>query len=187
MVNKVYSNRISQYAHENGGRVIILLLLFLLAIYEFLHSGFSSFAIICISPLFILVSYSIFKWRMAAFWGLIVANYLVSFKNINIPVPISLIDEAIEILLIAIAIIDARRDVHFERIFNIMLLAISIWFGLCIVEIFNNTCGLGINFTAWFTGARLMSIQLFWIQIVFSLYITSPQILLYIGINVVSI
>lgn len=178
MVNKVYSNRISQYAHENGGRVIILLLLFLLAIYEFLHSGFSSFAIICISPLFILVSYSIFKWRMAAFWGLIVANHLVSFKNINIPVPISLIDEAIEILLIAIAIIDARRDVHFERIFNIMLLAISIWFGLCIVEIFNNTCGLGINFTAWFTGARLMALHLLWILIVFSIYITSPQILM---------
>ena len=115
---------------------------------------------------------------MAAFWGLIVANHLVSFKNINIPVPISLIDEAIEILLIAIAIIDARRDVHFERIFNIMLLAISIWFGLCIVEIFNNTCGLGINFTAWFTGARLMALHLLWILIVFSIYITSPQILM---------
>lgn len=178
MVKKVYSNRISEYAHENGGRVIILFLLFLLAIYEFLHSGLNTFAIICISPILIFVGYSIFKWRMAAFWGLIIANYFVPFKNIYIPIPLSLIDEAIEILLIAIAIIDARTHAHFERIVNIMLLAISIWFGLCFVEIFNNTCGLGINLTAWFTGARLMTFQLLWILVVFSLYITSPQILI---------
>ena len=180
MVNKVYSNRISEYAHENGGRVIILFLLFLLAIYEFLHSGLNTFAIICISPIIILIGFSIFKWKMAAFWGLIVANYFVSFKNVNIyiPVPISLIDEAIEILLIAIAIIDTRAQAHFGKIFNIMLLAISIWFGFCIVEVFNDTCGLGINLTAWFTGARLMAFQLLWILIVFSLYITSPHILI---------
>lgn len=178
MVNKVYSNRISEYAHENGGRVIILFLLFLLAIYEFLHSGLSTFAAICLSPIMILVCYSVFKWKMAAFWGLIVANYFVSFKNIHIPIPISLIDEAIELLLIAVAIIDTRSYVHFERIFNIMLLAISIWFGFCLVEIFNNTCGLGINISAWFTGARLMALHLVWILIVFSIYITSPQILI---------
>ena len=177
MVNKVYSNRISEYAHENGGRVLILLLLFLLAIYEFKHSGFNTFAIICISPLLIIAGYIIFKFRLAAFWGLIIINYLIPFKNINIPIPVSLIDEAIEILLIAIAIIDTRYVAHFERIINVMLLAILIWFGLCFVEIFNNTCGLGINFTAWFTGARLMALHLLWILLVFSLYITSPQIL----------
>ncbi len=178
MVNKVYSNRISEYAHENGGRVIILLLLFLLAIYEFLHSGLSIFAIVCISPIFVLIGYSIFKWKMGAFWGLIIANYFVSFKNIHIPVPISLVDEAIELLLIAIAIIDTRTQIHFERTFNIMLFAISIWFGFCLVEIFNDTCGLGININAWFTGARLMALHLVWILIVFSLYITSPRILI---------
>ena len=177
MVNKVYSNRISEYAHENGGRVLILFLLFLLAIYEFLHSGLNIFAIVCISPVIILIGYSVFKWKMAAFWGLIVANYFVSFKNIHIPVPISLIDEAIELLLIAVAIIDTRYTVHFNRTLNVMLLAISIWFGFCLVEILNNTCGLGINLTAWITGARLLVIQLFWIIIVFSIYVSSPQIL----------
>ena len=39
MVNKVYSNRISEYSHENGGRVIILFLLFLLCLYSFKNSG----------------------------------------------------------------------------------------------------------------------------------------------------
>ena len=177
MVNKVYSNRISEYFHENGGRVLILFLLFLLAIYELQHSGFNTFAIICISPILILICYPIFRWRMAGFWGLIVANYFVSFKNIYIPVPLSLVDEAIEFLLIAVAIIDTRKTVHFNRALNIMLFATSIWFGFCLVEILNDTCGLGINLTAWFTGARLLVIQLFWILIVFSIYITSPQVL----------
>lgn len=178
MVNKVYSNRISEYVHENGGRVLLLFLLFLLAIYEFKHSGLSTFTIICLSPLSILFVYIVFKWRMAAFWGLIIINYLIPFKNINIPIPVSLIDEAIEIVLIAIAIIDTRTVAHFERVINLMLLSIIIWFGLCFVEIFNNTCGLGINITAWFTGARLMALHLLWILLVFSIYITSPNILL---------
>lgn len=178
MVNKVYSNRISEYAHENGGRVLILFLLFLLAIYELINSGFSTFAIICISPVLIIVLYLLFKWRMAAFWGLIIVNYLIPFKNINIPIPVSLIDEAIEILLIAVAIIDTRGSVHFERVLNIMLLAISIWFGFCIIEVLNDTCGLGINITAWFTGIRLMALHLLWILIVFSIYVTSPQVLI---------
>ena len=178
MANKIYSNRISEYAHENGGRVLILFLLFLLSIYEFIHSGFNTFATICLSPVLIIASYFIFKYRLAAFWGLIIINYLIPFKNINIPIPVSIIDEAIEILLISVAIIDTRYVAHFERIINIMLLSILIWFGLCFVEIFNNTCGLGINITAWFTGARLMALHLLWILLVFSIYITSPHILL---------
>ena len=38
------------YSRENGGRVLLLFLLFLLAIYEFSHAGYSAFAIVCIFP-----------------------------------------------------------------------------------------------------------------------------------------
>lgn len=92
--------------------------------------------------------------------------------------PASLIDEGLEIALLAIAIVDARQTPHFERVLNLMLCAILIWFGLCFIEIFNDTCGLGININAWFAGARLMALQLLWIILVFSLYISSPQILI---------
>ena len=37
---------VSSYAHEHGGRVVLLFLLFLLAIYNFITSGYNSFAII---------------------------------------------------------------------------------------------------------------------------------------------
>ena len=43
MANKT----VKLYAKENGGRVLLLFLLFLLAIFQFIHAGFNAFAIIC--------------------------------------------------------------------------------------------------------------------------------------------
>lgn len=171
-------NNFAIYSRENGGRVLLLFLLFSLAIYEFIHAGFGFFAIICLSPISVLFLYAAFKWRMSFFWLLIIANWFLQFKNIHWPIPMSLIDEILELMLIAIAIIDARYTPHFERAWNLMFIAISIWFGLCFIEIFNDTCGLGINISAWFTGARLMALHLVWILLVFTLYITKPEILM---------
>ncbi len=180
MVNKVYSNRISEYAHENGGRVIILFLLFFLLIYEFIHSGLSTFALICISPLLILVVYASFKLRMAAFWALIFINYILQMKDSPLPsgVPMSLWDEMIELMLILMAIVDLRQKPHFERCLNLMLFGVFLWITFCILQLFNNTCDLGMNVSAWFTSFRLIALQLLWILIVFNLYISSPKALL---------
>ena len=181
MVNRVYSNRISEYAHENGGRVFLLFLLFLLAIYEFLHSGFSIFAIICISPVLILGVNVLFRWRLAAFWALIIINYFLQMKDSPLAyahLPMSLWDEMLELLLIAIALLDMRQSPNFGRCVNLMLLAILIWCGFCTLEVLNDTCSMGINVASWFTSARLMALQLVWILIVFCIYISSPKILL---------
>ena len=180
MVNKVYSNRLSEYTHENGGRVSLLLLLFLIAIFELAHSGLNVFAIVCISPGLIIGVYTIFKWRMAAFWALIVINYFLQMKDTPIPsgVPMSLWDEMLELTLIAIAIVDSRQKTHFEKCLNLMLFSILIWFAFCTLELLNNTCDLGIDIASWFTSFRLMALHLVWILVVFSIYISSPQILL---------
>lgn len=180
MVNRVYSKRISEYSHENGGRVLLLFLLFLLAIYEFLHSGYNIYAIVCISPLLIIAVYALFHWRMAAFWALIVINYFLQMKDGVMPsgVPMSLWDEMIELLLIAIAIVDARQNSHFEKCANLMLFAILIWSGFCLLQLLNNTCDLGIDISAWFTSARLLALHLVWILLVFCIYISSPKILI---------
>lgn len=177
-MTRVYSNRLREYTHENGGRVALLFLLFALAIYEFINAGFNAFAVICLSPLAILFAYAAFKWRMAVFWVLIIANWFVMNRNYNLPIPTSLVDEALELLLIAIAIIDQRYTPHFGRAWNFMLLAIIIWCGLCTIEILNDTCGLGLQINAWFVGFRLMALHLIWIIIVFSLYITNPESLI---------
>ena len=175
---KVYSNRLIEYTHDNGGRVVLLFLLFALAIYEFINAGFNAFAVVCLSPLAIIFCYIAFRWRMTVFWALIVVNWFIMNRNYDVPFPKSLADELLELTLIAIALIDVRKDSYFGRAWNFMLLAIIIWCGLCLIEIFNDTCGLGMNINAWFTGFRLMALHLIWILLVFSLYISSPQALI---------
>ena len=172
------TNNVVAYSRENGGRVLILFLLFFLAMYEFVTAGFPVFAIICILPFIVLFGYWTFKYRMFAFWSLIVINYFVQFKLIPLPIPISLPNEMLQLLLLGIAIIDARQTPHFERSINIMLLAIMIWCTYCTIEVLNDTCGLGINIGAWYSGARLIAFQLLYIFLVFSIYVSSPEILM---------
>ena len=171
-------NSIANYTTENRGRVLLLFLLFLLAIYEFVTAGYSNFVIVCILPFIVLFVYIAFRWQMFTFWCLIFINYFIQMKDVSVPVPASLPNEMMELILLAIAVIDVRKDPQFGRAANLMLLAILIWCGLCFIEVFNNSCNLGINVAAWFSGARLMAIQLIWILLIFSIYISSPKILM---------
>ena len=175
---RAYSNRISEFSHENGGRVLLLFLLFSLAIYEFVTAGYSAFTTVCLSPVLVLFVYAAFRWRMFTFWILIVVNYFLQMKDIHLPVPMSLPNEMLQIVLLAIAIVDARQTPHFERAANLMLLSLIIWCGFCTLEILNDTCNLGINIGAWYQGSRLMAFQLLYIFLVFSIYISSPEILM---------
>lgn len=173
---KVHYNRLSQYAGENGGRVLLLFLLFLLSLYSLNNSGITGMASVALSPLLIVFVYLAFKYRMFTFWTLFVINYFVMFlvKENMMPIPASLPNEMLEIILIAIAIIDLRES-HFENLGNLMLIGILGWCSFCILEVLNDTCGLGINVGAWFTGIRLMAFQLLYAVIVFALYVTTPK------------
>ena len=169
------------YTHEYGGRVILLFLLFLLAIYNLAISGFSSFAIICSIPLIIVFAYLAFKWPYIVFWSLIIINYNLQFLNFNewLPsgVPLSSYNELFEVALIAIALIDFRKEHHWGRSMNLMMFAAFLWILLCLLEIFNDTCSLGINVGAWYTGFRLIAFQLIYFILIFSIYINSPEVL----------
>lgn len=169
------------YTHEHGGRVVLLFLLFLLAIYNFVTSGFNSFAIVCVLPLIVIFVYVAFKWPYFVFWGLILVNYNLQLFLFNqwLPsgVPLSLYNELFEIVLIAIALIDFRKDHHWRRSMNLMGFAILLWVLLCAIEVFNDTCSLGINVGAWFTGFRLIAFQLVYFLLIFSIYINSPEVL----------
>ena len=170
------------YTHEHGGRVLLLFLLFLLAIYNLATSGFNSFVIVCIIPLIILGVYIAFRWQNLLFWGLIIVNYFLPLCNKNewLPsgVPLSIYNEFFEIALIAIALIDIRKDHHWGRSMNLMTFAAMLWTILCFFELFNDTCNLGINIGAWFVGFRLMAFQLFYFILVFSLYMNKPETLI---------
>lgn len=168
----------SNHTSENRGRVLLLFLLFFLAIYELVTAGFPNFAIICILPFIILFVYLAFRWKMLCFWTLVFVNYFLQMKDIHLPVPMSLPNEMLQMVLLAIAIIDMRETAHFERVGSLMLFALAIWCGFCTLEVLNDTCGLGIDFASWYTGARLMSFQLLYIYLVFTIYVNSPDIVL---------
>lgn len=161
----------------NGGRVVLLFLLFLLALYELATSGFTTFAIICIMPIGVIFVMTSFKHRMFTFWMLCLVNYFIQLKNLTLPIPMSLPNEMLEILLIALALFDVS-ELKLERTLNIMLACLLIWCGYCTLEVLNNTCNLGINIGGWYTSARLMAFQLMYAFLVFTLYITTPKILI---------
>ena len=167
------------YTHEHGGRVIVLFLLFLLAIYNFAISGFNSFALICALPIAIVFIYCAFKWKMLCFWLLFFFNYFLHSlgKNMLLPmgIPMSLYNELLEILLLAIALIDFRMSDRIGRAMNLMMFAVLIWCGLCALQLLNDTCDLGINVARWFAGIRLLGFQLIYFVVIFSVYIDSPE------------
>ena len=167
------------YASEHGGRVLLLLLLFLLAIYQLIHAGFALFAIICILPILVLLIIATFHYGMLTFWALIVVNYVVQWHSMPMPsgVPISMYNEMLEIILIALALIDLK-NAKFERCLNLMLLTLIVWGGFCTLEVLNDTCGIGIDVANWFTTARSLAYQILYAFIVFTLYITNPKILI---------
>jgi len=165
------------YSRNNGGRVLLLFLLFLLALYQLIHAGFPAFAAVCLIPYLVLAIYFAFRWRMFTFWVLILVNYFIQMKDISesLPLPMSLPNEMLQIALLAIAIIDVRETPHFEKTANMMLFALIIWCGFCTLEVLNDTCNLGINIGSWYTGARMMAFQLLYIFLVFSIYISTPE------------
>ena len=174
------SNIVFKSIPENlgGGRVGLLLLLFVLALYMFYSAGFPAFAIVCASPLLVVGIMLTFRYRMFIFWLLTFINFFVQWKNFpSTGIPMSLYNEALELLLIALAIIKVEEE-SFGRLFNGMFVALGIWCTFCTLEVLNDTCGLGLNFGLWYTGARMMAFQLMYAFVVFTLYITTPKILM---------
>ncbi len=166
------------YAQEHGGRALLLFLLFLLAIYKFITAGFSAFAIICLIPVFILLFIAAFRYRMFCFWILIFVNYFIQWKDFpSTGLPMSLHNEMLEMVLLALAIIDVKES-HFERIGNLMLLALIIWCGYCTLQVLNDTCNIGINISEWYSSSRALAFQIMYAFIVFSIYISSPKLLI---------
>ena len=171
------ANALKTYTKENGGRVSLLFLLFLLAIYEFITAGFSAFAVVCLTPLLALFVLAAFHFRMFTFWTLIIINYFLQLKGLHLPFPMSLPNELLEIILLSLAIIDVKNS-HFERTANMMLYALFIWCGFCTLQVLNDTCNIGLDLGAWYTGARLMAFQIMYAFLVFSIYISKPDILI---------
>jgi len=175
-MGKVFSGH--GISFNNGGRVIVLFLLYLLALWEFYTMGITGLALICSIPIIFFAFVIALRWPMMVFWVTFVANYFVMYLNkmhwMPAAVPVSAVVEVCEIICIVVALCLHDR-VKFHRLNNLMLVLLLVWCFFCCLEMFNDTCGLGFNFKAWYSGARLMAFQLLYALIVCILYIDSPQ------------
>lgn len=165
------------FTQESGGRAGILFLLFLIAMYSMYTSGIAGLAIVSMIPVMVIGCYLVMKYDMFLFYILLVVNYFLHFINrygYMPPIPMSLPNELIELMLIAVAMMKFKHS-HLKHTFNIMALALGIWVVFCCLEVFNDQCGLGIDVANWFTGTRLMAFQLVYPFIVFTLFIDSPE------------
>ena len=158
------------------GRISAILLLFLLSIYLFITSGFSAFASVCALPILVLGVMFVFGNGMATFWVLIVVNFFLMWHQISLPIPTSVPNELLQILLLLLALINTQ-DYNFNRCGNLMLISLIVWCSFCTLEVLNDTCGIGIDIASWFTTARSIAYQLMYIFLVFSIYISNPKIL----------
>jgi len=163
-------------SRDNGGRVILLLLLFLLAIYSFWISGFSAFAIVMTIPLLVFFTIISFRFKLFVFWILLTVNYFLFFASRHgyMPVPMSLPTEMLSLILIAIALIK-NDEAEWGRVGSVMFFAICIWMVFGILELFNDACGIGISVSRWYTGFRLMMMQMLYAYLVYVLFINTPQ------------
>ena len=169
-------NNKTVYSRGNGGRAILLFLLFSIAILNFLSSGYSAFVAVMCIPAIALVGYFLFSRKMAMFYTLFIVNTVVMFiaRHFHLPVPVSLINELFELMLIGMVLVDHWRF-HLSRLINVMFLCAIVWVMFCCIEIFNDQCGLGIDVYRWYTGARLMSMQILYAFVVTTLFIDTPK------------
>ncbi len=161
----------------NNGRYLLLILLFVLGLYTMKSAGLPGFAVVFGGvPVLIGVTYLLLNHRMMVFWVLFVFNFFVMglTKYINFPVPVSLPNEGLEIVLIMLAIIDAE-DMQFKRLANLMGLMLMVWCAFITLELLNNTVDYGDIVGPWFTGARLMAFKLVYAFIIYSIYINTPE------------
>ena len=169
-------NNKTVYSRGNGGRAILLFLLFSIAILNFLSSGYSAFVAVMCIPAIALVGYFLFSRKMAMFYTLFIVNTIIMFieRHFHLPVPVSLINELFELMLIGMVLVDHWRF-HLSRLINVMFLCAIVWVMFCCIEIFNDQCGLGIDVYRWYTGARLMSMQILYAFVVTTLFIDTPK------------
>lgn len=170
-------SRATDNPYTGGGRVAILFLLFLLSLYSLYTQGLTAFAITFGAiPVMVLALTVVFHWKMSTFWLLFAVNYFIFFAGRMgyYHGALSLPTEILELMLIGLAIIDVKM-MRFEKVANWMGYALLIWCSYCMLEMFNDTCGLGFNMAVWYSGFRLIALQLVYAFIVCSLYIENPN------------
>jgi hypothetical protein len=159
----------------SGGRVIVLFLLFLLALYLFSTAGITAFAAVCLLPAIAIFIYLALKHQSVLFWYIFVMNYIVMGlqRYGYIPIPITIVTIMPQLLLLMSFLIFPR---HGKNSLNTpMLLAILLWAGYLILQIFNETCDLPVNVGNWLTNITFFALYFLITYIIINKVINTPK------------
>jgi len=175
-MNNSLSQRFADYRSQAGGRVLILFLLFLLALYEFYSMGITGYALVCMIPLSIVFILFSFQHKMVVFWYIFIINYIIMglSRYYSIPIPITVLTIIPQIFLLAVCIWDVREHPN-ARYGNIMFLAILIWSAYIILQIFNETTMLPISLSAWGMNFTFFSLLFILAYFLITILIRTPQ------------
>lgn len=166
---------IAAYTENHGGRVLLLFLLFLLAIYNFYVMGITGFALICMIPASLLTLALAMKYQEALFWFIFTMNYFVMglSRYGYIPVPITVVMLTPQLMLLLSLIVIPREKK--SSMLTMMLLAYLIWTLYLVLQIFNDTCGLPLSIPNWLQNVNFFSFYFLISYILVSKIINTPE------------
>lgn len=166
----------SSSARDNGVKALGLLLLFAIALLSLRSAGITMYAIVCMVPIMGLLVYATFRHSLFLFGVLMVVNYFLMYASRCgwLFLPVSIHTELVELMILAVALTGSGNP-RWSNMLNVMGAAVTIWVAFCVLEVLNDSCGIGINLGRWYTGARLMAFQLLYAFVICSIYLYSPK------------
>ena len=158
-----------------GGRVILLFLLFLLALYQFNKMGVMGLTAICLLPAVTIFVFLALKHQNALFWYVFFMNYFVMGlqRYGYIPLQVTIVTVLPQVLLIIALIIHPRKSKN--SLGTPMLFAILLWTTYLIIQVFNETCGLPLSIPNWLTNLNFFSFYFILAHILISKIINTPE------------
>ena len=161
---------------NSGGRVLILFLLFLFALYQLSTSGITGFAAVCLLPALGIFIYLAFKHQNALFWFIFTMNYFVMGlqRYGYIPVPITVVAVLPQLLLLmSLLILPPKKEGG--KFATPMFLGIILWTIYLVLQLFNDTCNLPISIGDWLTNITFFSLYFIITYILINKIINTPE------------
>lgn len=170
-MNKTYATS----GNHIEGRVIVLFLLFLFALYTLTTSGIVVYTAICVIPAIAIFIFLALKHQNALFWYIFSMNYFVMglVRYGYIPIQVTVVTVLPQVLLILALIIHPKKGRN--SLGTPMLFAILIWASYLIIQVFNETCGLPVSIGDWLTNLNFFAFYFILAYILISKVINTPE------------
>ena len=170
-MNKTYATS----GNHIEGRVIVLFLLFLFALYTLTTSGIVVYTAICVIPAIAIFIFLALKHQNALFWYIFSMNYFVMglVRYGYIPIQVTVVTVLPQVLLILALIIHPKKGKN--SLGTPMLFAILIWASYLIIQVFNETCGLPVSIGDWLTNLNFFAFYFILAYILISKVINTPE------------